>query len=185
MSCEKYEYDEELERRFAEEAERLELKVQERLKEAMNEVKEVESDVWGKARFVVSYAGGVADYFYDTVQCKMFRGPSAKMLPVLIKHGDVGILEAEGRIIRKRNVIAKLKAKIDATMQELKEIERKLKRKPSKFLEERRKILESDLQAYRKALQYLGDYTQYGILGLALALNIGLLTYRFMKEYAT
>jgi DNA repair exonuclease SbcCD ATPase subunit len=153
MSCERYEYDEEMERRFIEEAEKLEPKVREMIKEAMDEVKEVETEMWKKAKFVASYAGGIADYFYDTAQCKMFRGPIGKVLPALIKYGDVGISEAEGRIVRREKVIAKLKRRIDETMQELKDIERKLKRRPSKLLEERKRIFESDLQAYKKALE--------------------------------
>jgi hypothetical protein len=68
--------------------------------------------VW-KARFTISYSDGIADYIYDNQQGTRFRAPAGKILPVLIKYGDVAILEGPGKLIRREKVIEELKRQLN------------------------------------------------------------------------
>jgi hypothetical protein len=102
------------------------------------------NDAW-KTRFTVSYAGGIADYIYDNVEGARFRAPAGTILPLLIKYGDVSILEGPGMIVRKDKVVAELKRMLEEDRMWL----RKTKRKDLK------EVYEKSVERLTKAIQYL------------------------------
>jgi hypothetical protein len=154
---EAYEYDEELEKRYVEAARELDLKVAAEISRAMREAEEGCIMLEREARFIVSPAGGIADYIYDTIEMKYFRAPMGMVLPVLIRHGNVGLRIDSGRIVRKSKVIGLLRRRLDDTLIEVRNLEAKLKRKPSRYLEEKKKLFEEEALALTKALHYLGE----------------------------
>jgi hypothetical protein len=154
---ESYEYDEGLEKRYVEAARELDLKVAVAIGRAMREAEEGCLQLEREARFIVSPAGGVADYIYDTIEGKYFRAPMGMVLPVLIRHGNVGLRMDSGRIVRKTKVINLLRRRLDDTLREVSSLEAKLKRRPSRYLEEKKKLFEEEALALTKALHFLGE----------------------------
>jgi pyruvate/2-oxoglutarate dehydrogenase complex dihydrolipoamide acyltransferase (E2) component len=139
-------YRPDLEQRYMAEAERI-AEFAEEIKTAIYRVREPVAspeDVW-KARFTVSYAGGIADYVYDNLEGARFRAPAGTILPVLIKYGDVAILEGPGVIVRKDKVVEELKRMLEEDRMWL----RKTKRKDLK------EVYERSIERLTKAIQYL------------------------------
>jgi hypothetical protein len=142
----RHEYRQDLEHKYMVEAQGI-VEFAEEIKAAVYRVREPvvsPGDVW-KARFTVSYAGGVADYIYDNVEGARFRAPAGTVLPVLIKYGDVSILEGPGMIVRKDKVVAELKRMLEEDRMWL----RKTKRK------DLREVYERSIERLTKAIQYL------------------------------
>jgi hypothetical protein len=155
-----YTYSEELEKTFIAEAEGLDASVREVIKAAMRSAeKALAGDPWseGTARFVVSPAGGVADYVYDNEAKARFRAPMGVVMPVLIKRGDVVLLEGPGKIIRRQEVISELERRLSMAKKELEQVERKLKKRKSKWLEEQRELWKREVAKIAMALEYLSS----------------------------
>ena len=78
-------------------------------------VMEFTDDPWG-ARFTVVYHDGVEDYVYDNDVKKMFRAPLERIVPILLRYGDVGIVDYPEKgyrmIVRKDRVIEDLKDRL-------------------------------------------------------------------------
>jgi hypothetical protein len=91
-----YEYDPEYLKRFEMEVLRISGELVElMIREIMRSVKWVmkfTDDPW-RARFTVVYHDGVEDYVYDNSVKKMFRAPLERIVPILLRYGDVGIID--------------------------------------------------------------------------------------------
>jgi hypothetical protein len=158
--CVEYIYNEELERLYISEAEYVKKSlIDDVIKIAMRRAEEpLESlDPWSEstARFVVSPADGIADYIYDNKTKSRFRAPMSSVMPVLIRHGDVVLLEGPGKLVKKSRVIGELEKLLENAKMELEKIERKLKRYRSKHLEEQKLLWESEITKITRALEYL------------------------------
>jgi vacuolar-type H+-ATPase subunit I/STV1 len=152
-----YYYDPELEKQYLNETERA--------KYIKDVIVEVAKRVWeplsgdfsseSTARFVVSPADGIADYVYDNSTRKRFRAPMFSVLPVLLRHGDVAILEGPGKLVRKSRVVEELERVLSEQKRELEALEKKLKKRRSSYLEELKAALESYIAEVTRALEYL------------------------------
>jgi hypothetical protein len=156
----KYVYNEELEKLYLSEADYVKKSlIAETIKFAMRRVEEPLRglDPWSEstARFVVSPADGIADYIYDNKTRMVFRAPMTSIIPVLIKHGDVVLLEGPGKLVRKSSVISELEKQLEDAKRELEKTEKKLKRHRSKYLEEQKLLWESEVSKITRALEYL------------------------------
>ena len=154
-----YIYREELERLYVSEAEHVKRSlIGDVIKIAMRHAEEpLGGNPWDEsvARFVVSPADGIADYIYDNKTKSRFRAPMSSVMPVLIRHGDVVLLEGPGKLIRKSRVISELERMLEDAKRELERIERKLKRSKSRYLEELKLTWESEISKITRALEYL------------------------------
>jgi len=158
--CVEYIYREELEKLYLSEADYVKkLLIDETIKFAMRRVEEPlgSRDPWSEstARFVVSPADGIADYIYDNKTRAMFRAPMSSVMPALIRHGDVVLLEGPGKLVRKSSVISELEKRLEDAKRELEKTEKKLKRHRSKYLEEQKLLWESEVSKITRALEYL------------------------------
>jgi hypothetical protein len=114
-----YEYDPEYLKRFEMEVLRISEKLFElMIREIMRSarwVMEFTDDPWG-ARFTVVYHDGVDDYVYDNSVKKMFRAPLERIVPILLRYGDVGIVDYPEKgyrmIVKKDRVIDDLKDRL-------------------------------------------------------------------------
>jgi hypothetical protein len=114
-----YEYDPEYLKRFEMEVLRISEKLFElMIREIMRSAKwvmEFTDDPWG-ARFTVVYHDGVDDYVYDNSVKKMFRAPLERIVPILLRYGDVGIVDYPEKgfrmIVKKDRVIDDLKDRL-------------------------------------------------------------------------
>jgi len=147
-------YDVEVERHYIDELERLKkMNIVNVIMEAVRRCEEtLEGDPWTATRFVVSEAGGIADYFYDIVQGVRFRAPTSAIV-IAIKHGDVAILPT--KIVRREKAISELKRMLENARKELESIERKLKKRRSSFLEEQKRLWQAEVERITRALEYL------------------------------
>jgi hypothetical protein len=136
-----YEYDPEYLKRFEMEVLRISEKLFElMIREIMRSAKwvmEFTDDPWG-ARFTVVYHDGVDDYVYDNSVKKMFRAPLERIVPILLRYGDVGIIDYPEKgyrmLVKKDRVIDDLK---DRLIERLKwVVERGLKRTVNEWFEE-------------------------------------------------
>jgi vacuolar-type H+-ATPase subunit E/Vma4 len=59
------------------------------------------------------------------------------------------------KIVRREKVISELKKMLDEARKELEIIEKKLKRRWSRFLEDQKRLWESEINRIQKALEYL------------------------------
>jgi hypothetical protein len=115
--------------------------------------------------FVMAYTGKHTDWRREVYES--YRLWLEDLSKYWIEHG----MSKEEAERKKRELMEKWKEDIEREIKESEAVGR---------------ILYSKFMVYRKkARDAWKKYLEYGILGLALALNIGLLTYRFMKEYAT
>ena len=119
MRLEGYEYDSEHLKRFEMEALRLcgglfEIVVREVMRSA-KWVMEPTDDPWG-ARFTVVYHDGFVDYVYDNEVRKVFRAPLEGIVPILLLHDDVGIVDYPEKgskmLVRRDRVIEDLKDRL-------------------------------------------------------------------------
>ena len=153
-----YIYREELEKLYLSEAERI-AEIRDVILSAMRRAEEQlgSVDPWSDstARFVISPADGIADYIYDNKTRVRFRAPMFRVMPVLIKHGDIVLLEGPGKLIRKSRVISELERMLEDAKRELERIERRLKRSKSRYLEELKLTWESEIFKITRALEYL------------------------------
>jgi hypothetical protein len=114
-----YEYDPEYLKRFEMEALRIVGKFFDiMIREVMRSVRwvmEFTDDPWG-ARFTVVYHDGFEDYVYDNDAKKMFRAPLERIVPILLRYGDVGIIDYPQKgfrmIVRRDRVVEDLKARL-------------------------------------------------------------------------
>ena len=139
-------YRPDLEERYVREAERIR-EFADDIKIAMSRVKKPVThpdDVW-KVRFTVSYAGGVADYIYDNVEGARFRAPAGMVMPVLIKYGDVAVLEGPGMIIKKEDVVKELARMLEEDRMWLKKTKRR----------DLKEVYEKSVARLTSAIQYL------------------------------
>ena len=60
--------------------------------ESVRRVMEPTDDPWG-VRFTVVYHDGFEDYVYDNDAKKVFRAPLEGIVPILLRYGDVGIVD--------------------------------------------------------------------------------------------
>jgi hypothetical protein len=155
-----YIYREVLERLYLSEAEYVKKSlIDDVIKIAMRRAEEPlgSLDPWSEstARFVVSPADGIADYIYDNKTKSRFRAPMSSVIPVLIRHGDVVLLEGPGKLIKKSRVIAELEKMLENAKRELESIEKKLKKRKSRYLEELKLLQESEIAKITRALEYL------------------------------
>jgi hypothetical protein len=94
--------------------------------ESVLRVMEPAVDPWS-VRFTIVYRDGVADYVYDNVVRKMFVAPFNDALFVLIKHGDIGVVDYSERgskmLVRKERVVEDLKDRLIEMLREA--VERK------------------------------------------------------------
>jgi len=100
-----YYYSGELERLYMSEAERI-AEIRYVVASAMRRAEEPlgSIDPWSEAaRFVVSPADGIADYIYDNKAKVRFRAPMFSVMPVLIKHGDIVLLEGPGKLVKRES----------------------------------------------------------------------------------
>jgi hypothetical protein len=150
-----YIYREELEELYTSEAEHV-TEIRDVILSAMKRAEERCIDPWNEpVRFVVSPADGIADYIYDNKSKSRFRAPMFKILPVLIKYGDIVVLEGPGKLIKKSRVISELERMLEEAKGELESVEKKLKKRKSSYLEERKRFLESEIARIARALEYL------------------------------
>jgi hypothetical protein len=114
-----YEYDPEYLKRFEMEVLRVlgnlvEVMIREVMRSA-RWVMEFTDDPWG-ARFTVVYHDGVDDCVYDNSVKKMFRAPLERIVPILLRYGDVGIVDYPEKgsrmLVRKDRVIEDLKDRL-------------------------------------------------------------------------
>jgi hypothetical protein len=155
-----YIYREELERLYVSEAEYVKKSlIDDVIKIAMRRAQEPLGGLnpWDEsvARFVISPADGIADYIYDNKTKSRFRAPMSSVMPVLIRHGDVVLLEGPGKLIKKSRVISELEKQLENAKRELEKTERKLRRYRSKYLEEQKSLWESEIFKITRALEYL------------------------------
>jgi len=155
-----YIYREELERLYLSEADYVKKSlIAETIKFAMRRAEEPLRglDPWSEstARFVVSPADGIADYIYDNKTRARFRAPMSSVMPVLIRHGDVVLLEGSGKLVRRERVISELEKMLEEAKKELEEIEKRLKKRKSSYLEERKLFWQSEISKITRALEYL------------------------------
>jgi hypothetical protein len=114
-----YEYDPEYLKRFEMEVLRISEKLFElMIREIMRSarwVMEFADDPWG-VRFTVVYHDGVDDYVYDNVAKKMFRAPLERIVPILLRYGDVGIIDYPEKgsrvLVRRDRVIEDIKDRL-------------------------------------------------------------------------
>jgi hypothetical protein len=142
----RHEYRPDLEQRYVAEAERI-AEFAEEIKRAIYRVRgpvASSEDVW-KARFTVSYAGGIADYIYDNLEGARFRAPAGAVLPVLIKYGDIAILEGPGFVVKRERVVEELKRLLEEDRMWLKRTKRK----------DLKEVYERSIERLTKAIQYL------------------------------
>ena len=155
-----YIYREELERLYVSEAEYVKKSlIDDVIKIAMRRAQEPLGGLnpWDEsvARFVISPADGIADYIYDNKTKSRFRAPMSSVMPVLIRHGDVVLLEGPGKLMKKSRVISELEKQLENAKRELEKTERKLRRYRSKYLEEQKSLWESEIFKITRALEYL------------------------------
>jgi uncharacterized coiled-coil protein SlyX len=156
--CVEYIYREELEELYLSEAERI-AEIRDVMLSAVRRAEEPlgNLDPWSDstARFVISPADGIADYIYDNKTRARFRAPMFRVMPALIKHGDIVLLEGPGKLIKKSRVISELEKQLENAKRELEKTERKLRRYRSKYLEEQKSLWESEILKITRALEYL------------------------------
>jgi hypothetical protein len=162
--CVEYIYREELEKLYLSEADYVKKSlIDDVIKIAMRRAEEPlgNLDPWSDstARFVISPADGIADYIYDNKTRARFRAPMSSVMPVLIRHGDVVLLEGPGKLIKKSRVISELEKQLETAKRELEKTERKLRRYRSKYLEEQKSLWESEIFKITRALKYLTQQT--------------------------
>ena len=79
--------------------------------ESVRRVMEPTDDPWG-VRFTVVYHDGFEDYVYDNDAKKVFRAPLEGIVPILLRYGDVGIVDYPERgsrvLVRRDKVIEDL-----------------------------------------------------------------------------
>jgi thiol-disulfide isomerase/thioredoxin len=89
--------------------------------ESVGRVMEHTNDPWG-VRFTVVYYDGFEDYVYDNEVRKMFRAPLERIVPILLRHGDVGIVDYPEKgskmLVRRDRVIEDLKDKLVEKLRE-------------------------------------------------------------------
>jgi len=119
LQLEGYEFDVEYLKWFEMEASRISGKLFEIVvREVMRSVKwvmEFTDDPW-RARFTVVYHDGVDDYVYDNSVKKMFRAPLERIVPILLRYGDVGIVDYPEKgfrmLVRRDRVVEDLKDRL-------------------------------------------------------------------------
>jgi tRNA uridine 5-carbamoylmethylation protein Kti12 len=152
-----YYYDPELENQYLNEAERAKY-IKDVIAEVVKRVWEpLSADPWTEptVRFVASPADGIADYVYDKESKRRFRGPLLRLLPVLLRYGDIAVLEGAGKLVRRSRVIGELERVLSEKRRELEALEKKLKKRRSSYLEELKAALESHIAEVTRALEYL------------------------------
>jgi hypothetical protein len=77
-------------------------------------VMEFTDNPW-EARFTVVYHDGFEDYVYDNEAKKMFRAPLERIVPILLRYGDVGIIDYPQKgfrmIVKRDRVIDDIKGR--------------------------------------------------------------------------
>jgi hypothetical protein len=119
---------------------------------AINKVaKTLNSEDYGKIRFVLSMNDGIADYVYD-VKYKIYcRLPLYRSAAALIKHGNILIREREERFVSSIDVLNYLRQKEEEVGKEVV----RLGKSKSKMAMERKQLFEKELVAIQKAITYL------------------------------
>jgi hypothetical protein len=121
-----YEYDPEYLKRFEAEVLRIYEKLFEVIiREIMRSARwsmEFTDDPW-RARFTVVYHDGVNDYVYDNSVKKMFRAPLERIVPILLRYGDVGVIDypQEGyrMIVTRDRVVEDIKDRLIAMLEQI------------------------------------------------------------------
>ena len=110
--------------------------------------------------FIVKLHDGVADYIYSS-SMKYFRAPAATLLPILVKMGDIVIIEEKAvqgidtYIVRKEKVIKTLEQRLEEVRRERDQIEKKLVRSRSKWLREIYELYSKEVEQLKRAIEYL------------------------------
>jgi len=110
--------------------------------------------------FVVRLLDGIADYIY-TSYMKYFRAPAPTLLPILVKMGDIVIIEEKAvqgidtYLVRKERVVKTLEQRLEEVRRELEQIEKKLVRSRSKWLREIYELYSKEVEKLEKAIEYL------------------------------
>jgi len=110
--------------------------------------------------FVVRLLDGIADYIY-TNYMKYFRAPAHVILPVLVKVGDIVIIEERAvcgidtYIVRKEKVIKTLEQRLGEVKRELEQIEKKLVKSRSRWLKEICELYSKEVEQLKRAIEYL------------------------------
>ena len=110
--------------------------------------------------FIVKLHDGVADYIY-TNYMKYFRAPAATLLPLLLKFGNIIVIEEKAiqgidtYLVRKEKVIKTLEQRLEEVRRERNQIEKKLVRSRSKWLKEICELYSKEVEQLKRAIEYL------------------------------
>jgi len=110
--------------------------------------------------FIVKLHDGVADYIYSS-SMKYFRAPAATLLPMLIRAGNIVVIEERAiqgidtYLVRKERVVKTLEQRLEEVRKERNQIEKKLVRSRSRWLKEICELYSKEEEQLKRAIEYL------------------------------
>jgi hypothetical protein len=113
--------------------------------------RQLNSEDYGRIRFVLSVNDGIADYIYDVRHKIYCRLPLHAAAAALVRQGDILLREKQERFVSSADVLSYLKQKEEEVRKEIV----RLSKSKSKSNLERKQLFEKELATIQKAIRYL------------------------------